>query len=152
MSVRDKRILSTIVYYTLIALALANVGFFIFALVVKDVVMWAKVIYFIWSGLVIGVLIFDVICTSSHEAKAISGYIVYILSVLAVIMAVILYVINAGADGLATDYFNLFISISLISLMTTGYMIASWCVGEKLVEHATSEDELNAKIAHKNNG
>ncbi len=151
MSVKDKRILSTIVYYTLIALALVNVGFFIFALVVKDVVMWAKVIYFIWSGLVIGVLIFDIICTSSHEAKAISGWIVYILSVLAVIMAVILYVINAGADGLATDYFNLFISISLISLMTTGYMIASWCVGEKLVEHATSEDELNAKIANKNN-
>lgn len=151
MSVRDKRILSTIVYYTLIALALVNVGFFIFALVVKDVVMWAKVIYFIWSGLVIGVLIFDIICTSSHEAKSISGWIVYILSVLAVIMAVILYVINAGADGLATDYFNLFISISLISLMTTGYMIASWCVGEKLVEHATSEDELNAKIANKNN-
>ena len=102
MSVRDKRILSTIVYYTLIALALVNVGFFIFALVVKDVVMWAKVIYFIWSGLVIGVLIFDIICTSSHEAKAISGWIVYILSVLAVIMAVILYFIHAGADGIAT--------------------------------------------------
>lgn len=150
MSVKDKRILSTIVYYTLIALALVNVGFFIFALVVKDVVMWAKIIYFIWSGLVIGVLIFDIICTSSHESKGVSGLIVYILSVLAVIMAVILYVINAGADGLATDYFNLFISISLISLMTTGYMIASWCVGEKLVEHATSEDELDAKLSNKN--
>lgn len=152
MSVKNKRILSTIVYYTLIALALINVGFFIFALVVKDVAMWAKVIYFIWSGLVIGVLIFDIICTATHEAKTISGLIVYILSVLAVVMAVILYVINAGPQGIATDYFNLFISISVISLMTTGYMIASWCVGEKLVEHATSEDELNAKMSNKNNG
>ncbi len=142
MSVNSKKILSIIVYYTLAVLALANAGFFAYALAVRDVALWAKIIYFIWVGLVVGAIIFDVICTSSGEAKAISGLIIYILSVLAVIMACILYFVNSRANGLATSFFNLFISISLISLMTTGYMIATWCVGEGLVEHTTAEDKI----------
>ena len=142
MSVQNKRMLSTIVYYTLAILALASAGFFIYCLIIRDVVMWAKVIYFIWSGLVIGVVIFDILCTSTGEAKTVAGLIIYILSVLAVIMSVILYFANAGANGLATDFFNLFLSVSLISLMTTGYMIATWCIGESLVEHKTAENEI----------
>ena len=145
MSVRSKKILSTIVYYTLIALAILNAGFFIYALIVRDVAMWAKIIYFVWSGLVIGAAIFDIICTANKDAKAISGLIVYVLSILAVIMSCILYFVNSGVDGLATDFFNLFISISFISLMTTGYLIASWCVGEALVEHASAEKEISNK-------
>ena len=142
MSVQNKRMLSTIVYYTLAILALASAGFFIYCLIIRDVVMWAKVIYFIWSGLVIGVVIFDILCTSTGEAKTVAGLIIYILSVLAVIMSVILYFVNAGVNGLATDFFNIFLSVSLISLMTTGYMIATWCVGESLVEHKTTETEI----------
>ena len=145
MSVNSKKILSIIVYYTLAVLALANAGFFAYALAVRDVALWAKIIYFIWVGVVAGVVIFDIICTSTKEAKAVSGLIVYILSVLAVVMACILYFVNSGVAGLATEFFNLFISISLISLMTTGYMIATWCVGEALVEHATSEEKIQKR-------
>ena len=145
MSVLNKKILAIIVYYTLIVLAMASAGFFIFCLAVKDVAMWAKVIYYVWTGLVIGVLIFDIICTSTHEGKTVSGLIIYILSVLAVVMACILYFINSTRTGLAVSFFNLFLSVSLISLMTTGYMIASWCVGESIVEHASAEDEIQRR-------
>lgn len=146
MSVQNKKMLSTIVYYTLVVLALASAGFFIYCLVIRDVAMWAKVIYFIWSGLVIGVIIFDILCTSTREAKTVSGLIIYILSVLAVIMSIILYFSNAGMDGLATGFFNLFLSVSLLSLMTTGYMIATWCVGESLVEHKTAEEKIDERV------
>ncbi len=145
MSIFNKKVLAIIVYYTLIALAMVSAGFFVYCLVVKDVALWAKIIYYVWTGFVVGNLIFDIICTNTHEGKTISGFIVYVLSVLAVVMACILYVINAGRTGLAVDFFNLFISVSLISLMTTGYMIASWCVGESIVEHATAQDEMQAK-------
>ena len=145
MSVRNKNILSIIVYYTLAALTLAMSAFFIYCLVVKDVVMWAKVIYFVWVGLVIGVTIFDIICTSSGEGKTIAGLIIYILSLLAFIMACILYFMNTGVAGLATEFFNLFISISLISLFTTGFMIATWCVGESRVEHGTAQDKIQER-------
>ncbi|MBE5740964.1 MAG: hypothetical protein E7351_00295 [Clostridiales bacterium] len=145
MSIRNKRALSTLVYYTLAIMTFLLSAFFVYALMVKDVVIWARVIYFIWIGLVIGVVIFDIICTRNKEAKTISGLIIYVLSVLAVIMAVLLYAMNSGATGLATSFFNLFISISIISLMTTGLMIATWCVGEHMVEHQTVEDEMEGE-------
>ena len=142
MSVNSKKGLSTIVYYTLAVLALLSAGFFIYCLMVKDVVMWAKVVYFVWAGLVIGAIIFDVICNGRGEGKIVSGFIIYVLSLLAVVMACILYFLNSGATGLADSFFNLFISISLISLMATGFMIATWCVGESMVEHETAESEI----------
>ena len=142
MSVDNKRILSMIVDYTLISLALISAGFFIYCLIIKDVALWTRIVYFIWIGFVIGAIIFDIVCTNTKEGKQISGLIIYALSVLAVIVMAVLYFINSGMDGLATNFFNLFISISLISIMTTGYMIASWCVGEALVEHASAEREM----------
>ena len=145
MSVKNKKLMSTIVYYTLSALSILSSAFFIYALIIKDVAMWAKVIYFIWSGVVIVVAIYDVFCTISHRSKFITGIIIYVLSLLAVIMACILYFLNGGMDGLATDFFNIFISISILSLMTTGYLIASWCVGEAKVEHEVAEDEIEER-------
>ena len=145
MSVFNKRNLSTIVYYTLAILTLAMSAFFIYCLAVKEVALWAKVVYFIWIGLVIGVTIFDVICTSSGEGKTVAGFIIYILSLLAVAMACILYFMNSGMEGLATEFFNLFVSVSLISLFTTGFMIATWCVGESRIEHKTSTQNISEK-------
>ena len=142
MSVNGKRILSNITYYTLAILTLIASAFFIYCLSVKDVAGWARVIYYIWTAVVIGVIIFDVICTNSGEGKFISGIIVYVLSVLAVAMACILYFTNSGMAGLATEFFNLFISVSLISLITTGFLIGTWAVGESKVEHTTTEIEL----------
>ncbi|MGN0787908.1 MAG: hypothetical protein ACI4L6_02465 [Candidatus Onthoplasma sp.] len=145
MSVNNKKILSIIVYYTLAGLTLLFSGFFIFCLIAKDVALWAKIVYFVWIGFVIGEIIFDIICTSAGEAKQISGLIAYVLSLLAVAMAVVLYIINAGKTGLATDYFNLFISISLVSLFTTGFMIGTWVVGEGLVEHTSAEKKIQQR-------
>ena len=142
MSVFNKKNLSTVVYYTLAILTFAMSAFFIYCLAVKDVVAWARVVYYIWIALVIGVTIFDVVCTSSGEGKTVAGFIIYILSLLAVAMTCILYFMNTGMEGLATEFFNLFISVSLISLFTTGFMIATWCVGESKLEHRTSEEKL----------
>lgn len=148
MSVSNKRWLSTVVYYTLAVLAILCSAFFVYCLIMNPVAMWAKIIYFIWSGLVIGTVIFDIICTISGEAKQMSGIIVYILALLALAMACILYFINSGMGGMASEFFNLFISVSLISLMATGFLIATWVVGEGLVEHASAERELkrNKKV------
>ena len=145
MSVKNKKILSIIVYYTLAFLALCAAGFFIFSTIIGALPLWAKIVYYVWTGLTIGAIIFDVICTSTGEAKQVSGLIIYILSVLAVLMTMILYLANATRTGLVATFFTTYLSTAVISLMTTGYMIASWCVGESLIEHATAENELNKK-------
>ncbi len=145
MSVKNKKILSIIVYYTLAVLALCSAGFFIYTTIITALPLWAKIIYYVWTGLVIGAVIFDIICTSSGEAKSVSGLIIYVLSILAVLMTMILYIVNATRTGLVGTFFNVYLTASIVSLMTTGYMIATWCVGESLIEHATAENELNKK-------
>ena len=148
MSVGNKKTMSTIVYYTLAGITLAFAAFFIYALMVRpDVAMWARIVYFIWTGLLAGTIVFDIVCTSNGEGKTITGLLVYVLSLLALIMAVILYFVNTGVGGLATEFFNLFISVSLLSLFTTGFMIATWVVGEHLVEKARENKQLeNTKM------
>ncbi len=147
MSVNNKMKLSNIVYYTLAVVTLIFAGFFIYALIINNVAMWAKVVYFIWTALVIGVVIYDIICINNRDGKTLTGLVVYVLSVLALIVACVLYFMNSGANGLADNFFNLFISISLISLITTGFMIATWCVGAKLVNHKVENKELeNSKM------
>ncbi len=143
MTINNKKLLTRIVYYTLAVLTLISVGFFFYALTVKDVAIWAKVIYFIWSGLVVGEVVFDVICTNSRQDKTTSGFVVYILSILSVAMACVLYVINTWDIGLATDFLPLFTSVSMLALMTSGYLIATWCVGKHMVEHEESIKESN---------
>ncbi|MBE7076396.1 MAG: hypothetical protein E7374_00700 [Clostridiales bacterium] len=145
MSITNKAGLSKIVYYSLAILTVLCSAWFVFALLARDLTMWAKVVYFVWTGLVIGAVIFDVICTMTSENKIISGLIVYVLSILAVVMAAILYMMNTTKAGLAVDFFNLFISVSLISLITTGFLIATWCVGERLVTNTKTNDKIEGK-------
>ena len=142
MSEESKKILATIVYFTLAALAIASAGFFIFALVAKALPMWAEVIYYIWSGLVIGAIVFDIICTMTGEGKYVSGLIIYVLSVLCVAMSIILYITNATRTGLVADFMWLYLTASVISLMTTGYMIATWCVGQSQVQHSSNTQKI----------
>lgn len=142
MSIFNKKVLSTIVYYSLVVLAIASAGFFVFALIVKDIPLWAKIVYYVWVGLLIGAVVFDIVCTNTHEAKTISGFIIYVLSVLCVAMTIILYCMKATSTGLPVDLFNLYLSTAIISFMTTGYTIATWCVGEALVEHASAEESI----------
>lgn len=142
MSVDSKRKLSKLVYFTLLVLTVLNAAFFIYAVFSQGLPMWARVVYVIWSAVVIIVAIYDMLCTRNQDGKQVTGYLVYILAILAVAMSCILYFMNVGVQGIATDFFHLFVSVSIVSLMTTGYLIATWCVGEALVEHTTVQDKM----------
>ena len=143
MEVINKRNLSTLVYYTLAIMTIVFAAFFGFALIVRNLSMWAKVVYFIWIAGVVGAVIFDIICTSNKEGKTIVGLVVYVLSILAVAMAAILYFMNTSKTGLAVNFFNLFISVSFLSLVTTGFLISTWCVGEHIAKNRVSSNEVN---------
>lgn len=145
LGVINKRTLSVVVYYTLVVLTLCSCAFFIYCLSVRDVAMWAKVVYFIWTGLVAATVVYDIVCTTARHGKEVCGFMVYILSLLAIGMAVILYFMNAGVNGLADNFFNMFISVSIVSIMTTGYMIATWCVGEAVCEHKSAEISIEQR-------
>jgi len=142
MSVESKRKLSTICYYTLAILTFAVACLFGYALIVRRVAMWARVVYFIWLAVVLATVVFDVVCTHNNKGKEITGLIVYVLSILSLIVAAILYFSNAGINGLVDNLFNMFISVSLLSVTVTGFLIATWIVGESLVENRTAAKEI----------
>ena len=145
MSVENKRKLSTISYYTLAILTFAVACLFGYALIIRSVAMWARVIYFIWLACVLGTVVFDIVCTHNNHGKEITGLIVYVLSILSLIVAAILYFTNAGINGLVDNLFNMFISVSLLSVTVTGFLIATWIVGESLVENRTAGKEIQAQ-------
>lgn len=145
MSVFNKKVLSIIVYYTLVVLAIGAGAFFVFAVMINGLPLWAKIVYYAWVGLLIGAVVFDIVCTCTHQAKTISGFIVYVLSVLAAAMTILLYLLNATTAGIEPSFLQTYMSTSILSFITTGYMIATWCVGESVVEHATANKEIDQK-------
>ena len=142
MSVESKRKLSTICYYTLAILTFAVACLFGYALIIRKVAMWARVVYFIWLAVVLATVVFDIVCTHNNRGKEITGLMIYVLRILSIIVAAILYFSNAGFSGLVDNLFNMFISVSLLSVTVTGMLIATWIVGESLVENRTAEKEI----------
>lgn len=145
MSVENKRKLSMVCYYTLAVLTFAVACLFGYALIIRRVAMWARIVYFVWLAAVLATVIFDVICTNNKHGKEMTGWIIYVLSILSIIVAGILYFSNAGLSGLVDNLFNMFISVSLLSITVTGFLIATWIIGESLVEHSTASKEIETQ-------
>ena len=139
MSVKSKKILSVITYYTLFAIAIIMASMAILFVINRALPMWAKVLYVLWSCLVIGTLIFDIVCTSTRRMKFISGLIIYILSIVSLVVTIILYLVSASLTaGLTSAFMPIFAGTSAIIMSTTIYMIATFIVGESVVEHKSA--------------
>lgn len=145
MKISGKKILSVITYYTLVSIALIMAGLTILYVLNREIPVWAKVIYVIWSCGVVGTIIYDIICTSLRQMKFISGLIVYSLSIASVIVTTILYLTqNTGLKlGLTTLFAPTFIGIASMVLSTTIYMIACFIVGEAIAEHSSALKSIN---------
>ena len=66
MDANLKKVLLNVVYYTLIATMVAFEVFFMISLANASMAVWEKVCYYILAGLLVGVIIYDIICTCMH--------------------------------------------------------------------------------------
>jgi hypothetical protein len=146
MSIRGKKILSLITYYTLFGIAILMAAMTILFVLNRVVPMWAKVLYVLWACAVIGTLIFDIVCTSTKRMKFISGIIIYVLSIVSIIVTAILYLVSASLTaGLTAVFMPVFTGIAAVVLSTTIYMIATFIVGESVVEHKSALKSIKEK-------
>ena len=146
MSLRGKKILSTITYYTLFAIAIIMAAMSILFIVNRALPMWAKVLYVLWACVVIGTLVFDIVCTSMKRLKFISGILVYVLSIVSIIVTVILYLVSASLTaGLTAAFMPIYTGTAAIIMATTIYMIATYIVGESVAEHASAIKSVKEK-------
>ena len=146
MTIKGKKILSIISYYTLFGIAVLMAALAILFIINRVMPMWAKVLYTLWSCTVIGALIFDVVCTATRRMKFISGIIVYVLSIASIVVTAILYLTSASlTSGLTAVFMPVFTGVSAIILSTTIYMIATFIVGETVVEHKSALKSIKDK-------
>lgn len=146
MTIKGKKILSIISYYTLFGIAALMAALAILFVLNRVMPMWAKVLYTLWSCTVIGALIFDVVCTATRRMKFISGIIVYVLSIASIVVTAILYLTSASiTSGLTAVFMPVFTGVSAIILSTTIYMIATFIVGESVVEHKSALKSIKDK-------
>lgn len=145
MEVKEKRILSIICFYTLIGLAILMAGGFVVALAFRTFPLWAKIVYITWAGLVIATVIFDIVCTATNSMKFISGLMIYVLSMLAIAMSVVVYLIYTTRTGLQVDINSVYMLAVAMSYATSLFLIAEFIVGENLIEHNTTQKSLRQK-------
>lgn len=139
MEFKGKKVLLGMVYYTVIALLLAvSITFMVF-LSLSDVRLYSKIGYFILTSLFVLLMIYDVICTNMNKMKFISGLILYILSVCTIIMAFIVYGLNATRGLIPADTVNVFITLIAMSFGIAVLDIIIYSVGEKLIEYNTTK-------------
>ncbi len=146
MSVKSKKTLSVITYYTLFGIAILMAAMSILFVVNRALPMWSKILYVLWSCVVIGTLIFDIICTSTKRMKFISGILVYVLSIVSIIVTAILYLVRSSLTaGLTATFMPVYTGVATIILSTTIYMIATFIVGEAVAEHKSALKSIKDK-------
>ena len=72
MDANLKKVLLIVIYYSLIAVMVAFEVFFMITLANASMATWEKVAYFILAGLLVGVVVYDIICTCMQTQKYIA--------------------------------------------------------------------------------
>lgn len=134
MQIDQKKVLLNITYYTLIGLSLLTSVLFILKVAFGNFPMYIKIIYFIWSGLLILYIAFDVFCTIRRVLKFVSGIILFVLALICVIMAVDVFFMQGVSFRAVTNLeVTYFINMSL-SFLPVYLSFFAFIFGEKIVE------------------
>ena len=133
-----KRVLLNVVYYTLIAVMVAFVIFFVITLGNASMADWERISYYILIFALVGVVIFDIICTNRRRHKYTAGFILYALTVALVILSLIVMALNSANGRLLVDISERFMRLILFSYLINALAVLIYCTGEKLIVNGTN--------------
>jgi len=133
MDANLKRTLQMVTYYTLIGAMLAFEIFFMITLAGASLANWERVVYYIIAIALIIAVIYDVICTMMNRQKYISGFVIYVITIVTVVISLIIFALNSGNGRLLIDISEKFFRLILFSYIINALAIAIFCTGEKLI-------------------
>ena len=134
MELKEKKILQSILYYFSIALTIIASVFFMITLAARGTMMYARVVYYIWTAVLIVTLLFDIMCTMMHRFKFITGIVLFVLAILSIVMGIIIYFdLSAGAMLVATNI-GLFNRLAVYSFVLIGMSVFTFIAGEFLTQ------------------
>ena len=133
MEANLKKVLATIVYYSIVAVMVAFVVFMMISLAPSSMAIWEKVCLYILTGALALVTIYDVICTCMHKEKYIAGFMLYIISMLVVILTLIIMALNSADGRLILDISERFFRLIIVLYLIDALGVCAYAMGEKLV-------------------
>lgn len=133
-----KKVLLNIVYYSLIAVMIAFVVFFMITLSNASMAEWERVCYYILAVALVLVVIYDIICTNRRTQKYTAGLILYIVTMLVVILSLIVFALNSTNGRLLIDISERFNRIILFSYLINALAVLIFITGQKQVQNVTN--------------
>ena len=138
MDANLKTVLLKTVYYTLIAVMVAFVVFFLVTLGNASMALWERVIYYVLAIALVIVVIYDIICTCRRSQKYISGFILYGITLAVIILSLVIMALNSANGRLLIDITERFWRIILFSYFINILAILIYCTGEKLITNISN--------------
>lgn len=135
MDAHKKSVLLRTVYYTLIAVMVAMVVFFLITLGGASMAEWERVSYYVVAIALVLVVIYDIICTTRHSQKFVSGFILYGITLAVVILSLIIMALNSANGRLLIDITERFWRIIFFSYLINTLAIVIYCTGQKLISN-----------------
>lgn len=133
MENNQKRTLLNMAYYTLFGLGVLFSGLFFIRTIYSTMPTYVKIIYYVWTILLIGNLVFDMYCTRKHTMKYISGIIYFILTLLCVVMAIDVFFMQGISLQVITSLEITYFIDMILSFMPIMIGIYAYIFGERLI-------------------
>ncbi len=134
MEQTKKKILLGMVYYALVSVAILMGVIFMIYLATQDVALYAKISLWILTDVLIGLIIFDIICTNIRKLKYIAGIILYICSLVTIVMSIITYItISTNLILTAVQVFP-YLALLMLSWVINIFVILQYFTGLKIIE------------------
>lgn len=138
MGANLKTILLKTVYYTLIAVMVAMVVFFLITLGSASMAAWERILYYVIAIALVLVVIYDIICTCRRSQKYIAGFILYGITLAVVVLSLVIMALNSANGRLLIDITERFWRIIFFSYLINTLAILIYCTGEKLITNITN--------------
>lgn len=137
-NLKKKRLLD-MTYYALVTVSFLMAVIFMIYLATQPIIMYAKVIYWIITDLLMALIIFDIVCTNIKKYKFTAGVILYVLTLVTLAITIVAYVsLSTNLILTATQLFP-YLALLVLSWVVNIFTIILYSVGVKLVELTRSK-------------
>lgn len=133
-----KKMLLNLVYYTLVAVMVAFVVFFLITLSNASMANWERICYYILTIALVLTVVFDIFCTMRRTNKYTAGLILYVVTILMIILSLVIFATNSENGRLLIDISERFNRIIFYGYLINALAILIYCTGEKQIVNVTN--------------
>ena len=134
MEQTKRKTLLNMTYYALVSTVMLLGVIFMIYLSTQTVPLYAKIGFWILADGLIGLVIFDIVCTNIKRFKFIAGIILYVLSLVTFILSIIVYISLSTNLILTTVEVFPYLALFVLSWTMTIFTVILFIVGLHLVE------------------